>query len=87
MPDRNYTILKGKNGLYRRIEFGETSVANGDTITLGGFHVTTALTSVKAISKVDGSTVTVAGVGATNVAQFTVGGETPCYYMVYGVKA
>jgi hypothetical protein len=87
MVDRSYTTLKGKNGLYRRIEFGETSVNNADTITLGGFHATTAITRALAISKVDGAAVVAAGVGATNAVAFTTGGEIPVYYMVFGVKA
>ena len=87
MVDRSYTILKGKNGLYRRVEFGECFVNNGDTITLGGFHATTAISYASAVNKATGLAIPAAGVLATNVVAFTTGGEIPCYYLVYGVKA
>jgi hypothetical protein len=88
MPDRSYTTKKGINGLYMRIEFGETSVINTDTITLGGFHATTTLTKIFMCSKVDGTTIDTTN-GADNIIHIDdhAAVETPCYYMVYGVKA
>ena len=88
MADRSITILKGKNGLYTRIEHGETTVSNGDTITLSNFFATANPYSVTIIKKVDGSAMTCTyAAGTYAVTIIGAGTNIPCYYMAYGVKA
>ena len=40
MADRDETIKKGIDGLYFRVEFGDVTVSNADTVTLDGFSST-----------------------------------------------
>jgi hypothetical protein len=87
MVVRSCTILKGKNGLYTRYEFGEVTVSNADTFVLSNFSATANLWNVYMMKKSDGSEMT-----QTHAATYTVtitgaGTDVPCYYMVYGIKA
>jgi hypothetical protein len=87
MADRSEIVLKGKDGVYFREEFGEVTVSNGDTVTLDQFSATTNLANVYIMKKSDGTEMTQTH-AANNVITITgAGANLPCVYMAYGVKA
>jgi len=87
MADRNETPLKGKNGIYFRVELGEVTVSNGDTVTLDQFICTSNLSNVYIMKKVDGSEMTQTHAD-NNVIHITgAGANVPCVYLAYGIKA
>jgi hypothetical protein len=87
MADRSEIVLKGKDGVYFREEFGEVTVSNGDTVTLDQFSATTNLANVYIMKKSDGTEMTQTH-AANNVITITgAGANLPCVYLAYGVKA
>jgi hypothetical protein len=87
MPDRSYTIRKGVNGIYFRMEFGEVTVSLADTMTLDNFIATSNLLNVVLWKKSNGAEMTNTH-AANNVITITgAGTDLPCIYMAYGVKA
>ena len=87
MADRDETIKKGIDGLYFRVEFGDVTVSNADTVTLDGFSSTVNLSNVYLMKKSDGSEMTNTH-AANNVVTITgAGTNVPCVYLAYGVKA
>ena len=87
MADRTYTIRKGINGIYFRMEFGEATVSNADTVTLGNFSSTTNLSNVYLMKKSDGTEMTNTHAGNNVVTITGAGTNIACIYMAYGVKA
>lgn len=89
MPDRSYTTKKKLDGIYQITEFGEVTVTNADTFTLGNFNTTMDLWNVYLMKKSDGTEMTHQAVaGLNNVVTITgAGTNIPCLYMVIGVKA
>ena len=86
MADRSYTTKKLLKGLYFNAEFGEVTVSNADTITLGNFSTTTNLSNMYIIKNSDGSEMTQTHV-ANNVVTITgAGTNVLCVYVAYGVK-
>ena len=86
MADRSEKILKGKDGIYFRIELGEVTVSNADTVTFDKFSDTNNLMEAYFIKKSDGSEMTCTH-AANNVATITgAGTNLDCFYMAYGVK-
>lgn len=87
MVDRSYTIRKGVNGIYFRMEFGEVTVSLADTMTLDNFNATSNLLNVVLWKKVDGTEMTNDHVTNNIVVIDGAGTDIPCVYMAYGVKA
>ena len=94
MADRSYTILKGKNGLYTRIELGEAIVQDGDTLHLEGFLAAAgSIWEITAVTKLAGATVTITHAAIApngHLCTVTAGAgaaDCPIFYMAYGVKA
>lgn len=88
MADRAETVIKGKNGLWDRLELGEAEVTAGDTITLDGFDTSKALLEAWVFEKATGTAITCTH--ATADAKITIGGagtDQHCYYVAYGYKA
>lgn len=87
MADRTATIKYGKDGLYFRVELGEVTVSQNDTVTLDKFSSTTNLSNVYIMKKSDGSEMTQTH-AANNVITITgAGTNVPCFYIAYGVKS
>lgn len=87
MADRSETVLKGKDGLYFRVEFGEVVVSNADTVTLDHFSSTSNLLEAYLIKKSDGSEMTCTHAANNVVTISGAGTNVPCYYLAYGIKA
>ena len=87
MANRSATILKAKNGLnYLRVEFGEVTVSNADTITLDAFDNTLDLLGFYLMKKADGSEMTTTV--SNNVVTVTGSGtDVDCWYLAYGYLA
>ena len=86
MADRAKKIIKGKDGLYTRIEVGEVTVSNGDTVTFNHFSDTDNLLEAYFIKKSNGSEMTCTH-AAVNVATISgAGTDVHCIYLAYGVK-
>lgn len=86
MVDRSYTIRKGINGIYFRVEFGEAVVSNTNTVTFSNFTTATALLNAVFWQKSNGALLA-STLGASNVVTINAGADVPVVYMVYGVKA
>jgi hypothetical protein len=87
MADRSYTTKKLLDGIYFNAEFGEVTVSQNDTFTLGNFSTTTNLSNVYIMKNVDGTEMTQTH-AANNVVTVTgAGTNVLCVYMAYGVKA
>jgi hypothetical protein len=88
LADRGRTVWKLKRGIYEAAEFGEVTVSNGDTMTLGSFNATANPYSVTMIKQTDGSAMTCTFAAGTYVVTITgAGTNVKCIYMAYGVKA
>jgi hypothetical protein len=88
MVDRNETVLKGKNGIEKRYEFGEVQVSNADTVTLDSFKATVNLLNMYLMKKSDGSEMTNTHAAGTNVVTIAgAGTDVDCIYMAWGYKA
>ena len=87
MVDRNETVLKGKNGLWDRIELGEVEVSSGDTITLDGFDSARNLLEARVFEKVTGADVTCTHATVQKITITGAGTDLACYYVAYGYKA
>lgn len=86
MADRSYTTKKLLNGIYFNAEFGEVTVSNADTITLGNFSTTVNLNNVYIMKNSDGTEMTQTH-AANNVVTITgAGTNVLCVYLAYGVK-
>jgi hypothetical protein len=86
MVDRPRQIMKGKNGLYYRVEFGSITVSNGDTVTFDMFHATTSPLTVYFFKKVDATLMTCDYATGTNETDIIgAGSNIPCFYFAYGV--
>jgi hypothetical protein len=87
MADRNEKAIKGKDGIYVRVELGEVTVSNADTVTFDKFSDSDNLWEAYFIKKSDGSEMTCTH-AANNVATISgAGTNIECFYLVYGVKA
>ena len=87
MADRNYTTKKFIKGIYESIEFGEVTVSQTDTFTLGNFSATDNLNNVYLMKASDGTEMTNTH-AANNVVTVTgAGTNVKCYYMAHGVQA
>jgi hypothetical protein len=88
MADRGRTVWKLKRGIYEATEFGEVTVSNADTVTIGSFNATANPYSITMIKQSDGSAMTCTYAAGTNVVSITgAGTNIKCIYMAYGVKA
>lgn len=87
MADRSYTIRKGVNGIYFRMEFGEATVSNTDTVTLNNFITTSNILNAVLWKKSDGTEMTNTHAAGNVVTVTGAGTDVPCVYMAYGVKA
>ena len=82
MVDRSYTTKELLKGIYFSAEFGEVTVSNADTFTLGNFSTTTNLSNVYIMKKADGTEMTQTH-AANNVVTITgAGTNIPCVYMM-----
>jgi hypothetical protein len=88
MADRNRTVWKLKIGIYEAAEWGEVTVDNGDTVTIGSLVATENPYYVTIRKMVDGSEMACTYIAGTNVVSITgAGPEVRCIYMAYGIKA
>lgn len=88
MASRSRTPYKTKNGLYESTEFGEVTVSNGDSVTMGNLIATANPYNVYLMQMSDGSEMTQTHAAGTNVVTITgAGTDVKCLYMNYGVKA
>ena len=88
MANRTRTPWKIKRGIYEAAEFGEVTVSNADTVTIGSFSATNNPYSVTVIKQTDGAAMACTYVAGTNVVTITgAGTNIKCLYMAYGVKA
>ena len=87
MADRSETVLKGKDGIYFRAEFGEVTVSNGDTVTLDQFSATVNLSNVYIMQKSNGTEMTQTHAANNMISITGAGANVPCVYIAYGVKA
>ena len=88
MADRSRTVKKLLKGLYFNAEFGEVTVSNADTFTLGSFKATVNPSNVYLMKEVDGAEMTNTHAAGTNVVTISgAGTDIPCVYMAHGVKA
>jgi len=86
VADRSYTTKKLLRGIYFNAEFGEVTVSNADTVTLGNFSTTVNLSNVYMMKNSDGSEMTQTH-AANNVVTVTgAGTNVLCVYVAYGVK-
>lgn len=88
MADRSRIVWKLKRGIYEATEFGETTVTQNDTVTIGSLYATANPYSVTIIKQTDGSAMTCTYAAGTNVVTVTgAGTNVACIYMAYGRKA
>ena len=88
MVSRSRTPLKTKRGIYETVEFGEVTVSNADTFTVGSLYATANPYSVTVIKKTDGSAMTCTYAAGTNVVTITgAGTSVDCLYMAYGRRS
>jgi len=87
LADRAETIIKGKNGLWDRIELGEATVSIGDTITLDNFNSAQNLLECYVFQKVTGTLVTSTHATVQKITITGAGTDMLCYYVAYGYKA
>jgi len=89
MADRSRTVWKLKKGIYEAAEWGEVTVSNADTVTIGSLHATTNPYNVVFWKMSDGTEVTNTHAAGTNVCTMGNPGaaNVKCIYMAYGVKA
>jgi len=86
VADRSYTTKKLLRGIYFNAEFGEVTVSQNDTVTLGNFSTTVNLSNVYMMKNSDGSEMTQTH-AANNVVTITgAGTNVLCVYLAYGVK-
>lgn len=87
MASRGRIPWKVKNGIYESAEFGEVTVSNADTVTMGNLYASANPYNVTFIKMSDGSAMTCTYAAGTNVATITgAGTDIKCIYMNYGRK-
>lgn len=88
MVDRGRTVWKLKRGIYEAAEWGEVTVSNGDTVTIGSLIATANPYNAVFWKQSDGTQMVDTHVAGTNVCTITgAGTDIKCVYMAYGVKA
>lgn len=88
MADRGRTVWKLKRGIYEAAEYGEVTVSNADTVTIGSLISTSNPYNAVFWKQSDGTEMTNTHAAGTNVCTITgAGTNVKCIYMVYGVKA
>ncbi len=89
MADRDRTVWKLKRGIYEAAEWGEVTVSNGDTVTIGSLIATENPYNAVFWKMSDGTEVTNTHNAGTNVITLGNPGaaNVKCIYMVYGIKA
>ena len=88
MADRGRTVWKTKRGIYEAAEWGEVTVSNADTVTIGSLIATANPYNFVLWKQTDGSEMTNTHVAGTNVCTVSgAGTNVKCLYMAYGVKA
>ena len=86
MVDRPESIIKYKNGIQTRYEFGEVQVSLDDTVTFDYYDLTSTIWQVFIFKKSNGQEVSCTT--ALNVATITQAGtlNDNCLYVAYGIK-
>lgn len=88
MADRERTVWKLNRGIYEAAEWGEVTVSNADTVTIGSLIATANPYNAIFWKMSDGTEMTNTHVAGTNVCTITgAGTNIKCIYMAYGVKA
>jgi hypothetical protein len=88
MPDRSRTVWKLKRGIYEAAEWGEVTVSQNDTVTIGSLVSTSNPYNAVFWKMSDGSAVASTHAAGTNVCTITaVVTNEKCIYMAYGIKA
>lgn len=88
MANRGRQAWKTKNGIYTSTEFGEVTVSNADTVTMGNLIATANPYYVTLRKQSDGSDMTCTYAAGTNIVTVSgAGTNIKCLYMNYGVKA
>lgn len=88
MASRSRTVWKTKLGIYEAAEWGEITVSNADTFTVGSLVATANPYNVVLWKMTDGSEMTNTHAAGTNVVTISgAGTDVKCIYMAYGVKA
>lgn len=87
MANRGNKVWKTVKGIYEAAEFGEVTVSNADTFTIGSLYATANPYYVTLIKQTDGTAMTNTYAAGTNVVTITgAGTDVACIYMAYGRK-
>ena len=88
MASRGRTPKKTIRGIYESVEFGEVTVSNADTVTIGSLYASANPYNVVLWKKTDGSEMTNTHAAGTNVVTISgAGTNVDCLYMAYGRRA
>ena len=88
MADRSRTVWKLKRGIYENAEWGEVTVSNADTVTIGSLDATSNPYNVVFWKMSDGTEMTNTHAAGTNVCTISgAGTDIKCIYLAYGIKA
>lgn len=88
MADRARTVWKLKRGIYEAAEWGEVTVSQNDTVTIGSLVSTSNPYNAVFWKMSDGTEMTNTHAAGSNVCTITgAGTNVKCIYMAYGIKA
>lgn len=88
MASRGRIPKKTIRGIYESVEFGEVTVSNADTVTIGSLYASANPYNVVLWKKTDGAEMTNTHAAGTNVVTISgAGTNVDCLYMAYGRRA